>query len=76
MITPRGRRALRSSDAINVLRDDPEVIVIRRRPTTHDGIPGEWTVSTAGHNTTHRTIDLDALLMVKVLMTQQEKDLP
>lgn len=69
-------RAVRSSDAINALRDDPEVIVIRRRATTADGIPGDWTIFTARHNTIHHTIDLDALLMVKVLMTQQEKDLP
>jgi hypothetical protein len=63
-------------DAIDLLRDEPEVIVIRRQPTNGPSVRGHWVISTAEHNTHHSSIDLDAELMIKVLMRQQEKDMP
>jgi hypothetical protein len=67
------RRALRRA-AIEALRGDPEVIVIQRRAGADQ--PGEWTISTAGHNTRHTRYGLDAEIMLSVLMRQQERDMP
>lgn len=63
-------------DAIDLLRDEPEVIVIRRQPTNGSGVHGHWVISTAGHTTHHHGIDLDAEIMIKVLMRQQEEAMP
>lgn len=73
MTNPRRRTA----DAIDALRDDPEVIVIRRTvPRGGPDFVPHWTISTAGHNSHHTAIHLDALLTVQVLMEQQERTLP
>lgn len=63
-------------DALDQLRDEPEVIVIRRQPTNGLDVRGHWVISPVGHNSHHWHIDLDALLMVKVLMEQQEREMP
>lgn len=68
-------RAAVMFDALELLADNPEVIVIRRQSTNGDVQP-HWRVSTAGHSTTHRAIDVDALLVVRILMEQQERELP
>lgn len=63
-------------DALELLRDEPEVIVIRRQPTNGWGVRGHWVISTAGHNTHHSDITYDAEIVLKILMQQQERDLP
>lgn len=70
-------RVRRMFDALEQLRDEPEVITIRRCPSSADGVVrGYWEVQTAGHCTGHSHIDLDAELMIKVLMRGQEKEMP
>lgn len=74
-------RRAKTRAAIEALRGDDEVIVIQRTAGSWAAddsafVPGYWTISTAGHNTTHRRYELDAEIMLSVLMRQQERDMP
>ena len=63
-------------DALEQLRDEPEVITIRRQPTRGTDVRGHWVIETAGHSTGHERIEMDAEIMINVLMRAQERDLP